>query len=424
MSKFAERYDVVIGVLATTLLLIFPGSLLFVKGGMNGVFLGMLLLAVAVWIKPLSDSKSLVWRRELTVYALAMFGLSLAILVSQLVNGSVDGHPHDATSRYWLAIPIFILLLRVRAQVFVALEVAFPLAAILGWWFAADRGYGVTLPSLDKIHFGDYLLLLGALSLFSLDWRGRDNLWLRLLKWGGFACGLTAALASGTRGALLAIPVFIAIYFYFRVSRLSPKMIFGGLMVGVAILSLAYFTNHTVQQRLGELRHDVAVYDQGNRDTSTGVRWQLYKAAVEVFVEHPLAGVGPQGFAQQMAGMEASGKITALTAELGRGEVHNDILAKAAGMGVLGLVAILALYLVPLRLFWQASLESRRTVRQAGIMGMTFVGGHMVFGLTVEFLALTMNAAFYGFGVAVFMAACYNPPSETSNSKAIPCSVS
>ena len=106
--------------------------------------------------------------------------------------------------------------------------------------------------------------------------------------------------------------------------------------------------------------------------------------------------------------MEEAGKLTYLDAVYGRGEVHNDILSKAAGMGVFGLVAILAIYFVPFRLFWRATKSALAQVRSAGFLGLAFVSGFFVFGLTVEILNLTMATAFYGFTVAVLLAACYN----------------
>ncbi len=102
---------------------------------------------------------------------------------------------------------------------------------------------------------------------------------------------------------------------------------------------------------------------------------------------------------------------------MGRGEVHNDILAKAAGMGILGLIAILAIYLVPLRLFWRATKSGSDRVRRSGILGVVFVSGVFVFGLTVEFLNLTMVTAFYGFTVAALLAACYNVHHDEPSAK-------
>ncbi len=416
-------YSTLLEKAAVFLLLVYPSAFLLVKGGMNGTLLLMLLFALFVRLLPPAGLSSPVWKKEWWGYVAAMFGMSAAILISQLVNHDLLARPHDAASRYWLALPIFWLLLRLRPTVFTSLQYAFPLAAILCWLLAEDRGYGLTLGTLNKILFGDYLLLLGTLSLFSVDWFGKDSLFLRSLKWAGFAFGLLAALQSGTRGALLAIPVFIAIYFYFRGSRLSFKTLALSFTLGAAVIGVAYFSSQTVQQRLHELSNDVVTYEQGNRDTSTGIRWQLNKAAVEIFLRHPIVGVGPEvvggapdGFAKEIQQMFEAGKLTAGAAEVGRCcQAHNEILAKAADLGVIGLVALLALYFVPLRLFWRATKESRHETRRAGILGITLVSGHFVFGLTVGLLGLTMTAAFYAFSVAVLLAACYNT-GETSGS--------
>jgi O-antigen ligase len=137
---------------------------------------------------------------------------------------------------------------------------------------------------------------------------------------------------------------------------------------------------------------------------------------VEIFLRHPIAGVGPEvvggqpdGFAKEIQKMYEEGKLSPGAAEIGRCcQAHNEILAKAADLGILGIAALLALYLVPLRLFWRATKESRHETKRAGILGITLVSGHFVFGLTVGLLGLTMTAAFYAFSVAVLLAACYN----------------
>jgi O-antigen ligase len=127
-----------------------------------------------------------------------------------------------------------------------------------------------------------------------------------------------------------------------------------------------------------------------------------------VFLRHPVFGAGPEGFALETKQMVEAGKLSLEAARLGNAEVHNDILSKTAGMGIFGLFAILAIYLVPFRLFWRATGSSLMQIRRAGILGITFVSGFFVFGLTVEILDLTMATAFYSFTVAVLLAACYN----------------
>ncbi len=409
-------YSILLEKASFLLLLLYPSALLLVKGGMNGTMTVMLVFSVLAYISPPVGFSAPIWKKEWWVYVAAMFGMTAAILISQLANDELLARPHDSASRYWLAVPIFWLLLRMKPVVFTALQYAFPLAAILGWLFARETEIGFTLPWLNKILFGDYLLLAGTLSLFSLDWFGKDSIYLRYFKWAGFAFGLIAALHSGTRGALLAIPVFIAIHLYFRGARLSFKTALWSIVLTVLTIGVAFFSSQTVQQRLQMLSSDIAAYQQGNRDTSSGLRWQLNKAAFEIFLKHPVVGVGPEivggkpdGFAREMQQMLEAGKLTPAGAEMGRCcHPHNEILAKAADLGVIGLVALFSLYFVPLHLFWRAAKDTRRVTRQAGILGITLVSGHFVFGLTVGLLGLTMTAAFYAFSVAVLLAACHN----------------
>jgi hypothetical protein len=47
-------------------------------------------------------------------------------------------------------------------------------------------------------------------------------------------------------------------------------------------------------------------------------------------------------------------------------------------------------------------------IRKAGLLGLVFVSGFIVFGLTSEALNLTMATAFYALTVAVLLAACLN----------------
>lgn len=385
----------------TLLLLIYPSFMLVIKGGMNGVFLFMLLLALAVWVVRPNGMHVVSWRREWTGYATAMVAMSAAIFISQSYHHNYTSHPYDAASRYWLAIPVFLLLQRLSQKTFTVLQIAFPVAAILGLLLAKNLVNGrIGIETLDLIHFGDFELILGMLSLFSIDWFGHDKLPLRTLKLLGFIAGMAASFASGSRGGWLAMPLFIAIFIYFKTAWMSSRTIAFSAIAGILIATMLYSP-----LRIYELGSDIAT---GNRNTSTGIRWQLYKAAADIFSRHPIFGVGPEGFALEMRPMMEAGKVTPDAAALGRGEVHNDILSKAAGMGVFGLIAMLAIYFVPFRLFWQATRSASAQVKRAGLLGITFVSGFFVFGLTVEFLNLTMATAFYSFTVAVLLAACYN----------------
>jgi O-antigen ligase len=393
------------GTIAAFLLLIYPGLMFAVKGGMNGVFLLLLLLSVLPY-RPRSMQP---WDRDATYYLLAMASLPVAIFLSQSYNHHYSGHPYDAASRFLLGVPVFMMLRNMRFKVIAMVQYGFPLATIVGCLMLKqidDGRYGIS--TLDLIHFGDFALVMGVLSVLCLDWTGRDALLLRLFKIAGFAAGIYASVASGSRGGWIAMPVFLMIFICFRMGKVSIRtLLMVPFMLVIAGL-IAYASSHEIHQRVDDLLGDVTSLQHGNPDTSTGIRLQLFKAAASVFVQHPFFGVGPEGFAKEMDVMERAGTITHLAADLGRGEVHNELLSKAAGMGVFGLAAMLAIYLVPAGIFYRSMRSSISQIRQSGMLGLIFVSGFIIFGLTAETLNLTMATAFYSLTVAVLLAACLN----------------
>lgn len=412
IRKTSSRYLLLTEKAAGILLLIYPTLMFSVKGGMNVAFLLMLLLALTVLVARPGGIGAIAWQRDWTIYAAAMAGLSTAILASQIYHQPYAAHPHDAAARYWLAIPVFLLLYRLRPNVISVVQYAFPIGAIAGFLLSKDMSQsigrtGAGITTLDVIHFGDFELVLGIMSLFSINWFVRDKWPARILKIVGFLAGIAASIASGSRGGWLAIPVFMGVFVYFRMGRITPRMVAFYTIAAMLIVTVLYSFNPTVHQRVHDFVNDVSANDQDRQDSSTGARWQLYKAAVDVSIHHPIFGVGPEGFAAEMQKMLEAGKISSHAAGLGRAEVHNDILSKAAGMGIFGLVAILAIYFVPLGLFWRSTKSVAVQIKHAGVIGIVFVSGFFIFGLTVEILDLTMAAAFYSFTVAVLLAACY-----------------
>jgi len=405
----STAYSRIIEWAAALILIAYPSLMFAVKGGMNGSFLLLLILSIVVLLFRPREMQSVIWDREVTFYLLAMSALPLAIFLSQSYHQHYDGHPYDAATRFLLAVPVFLLLRRVRLDVVALVQYGFPVAAIIGCLMLKDLGGGRSgIATLDLIHFGDFELILGMLSLLSINWTGRDAVLIRSLKILGFVAGIYASIASGSRGGWIALPVFALIFMYFKFGRLSLKAISSMLLVLVMAGFLAYASSQAIHHRADETMSDLMTFQHGNLDTSTGIRLQLYKVAAEVVSENPIFGVGPQGFALEMDVMLKEGKITPMAADLGKGEVHNELLSKTAGMGIFGFVALLLIYLVPLRVFYRAARATSAQVRQAGLLGFGFVCGFMVFGLTVEVLNLTMAAAFYSLTVAVMLAACLN----------------
>ena len=104
--------------------------------------------------------------------------------------------------------------------------------------------------------------------------------------------------------------------------------------------------------------------------------------------------------------------LTPTAAVLGRGEVHNEILAKTVNLGIFGLLSILSVFAVPLIIFIRSARSSFAQARTAAYMGICLVTGFFIFGLSVEIFNLKMTAAFYSLTVAVLLAAATHKASS------------
>lgn len=401
-------YDVLVESAAFILLLVYPTLMLLIFGGMNGSLIFMLLLATIVWLKRPTSISKVVWQKDWTLYAWAMTSMVLAIFVSQTFNQSYSIPEYDAPSRYWLSIPVFFLYVRMAPNVLSSIQIALPIAAISGFVMANNNEIRSGIDTLDLIHFGDFELILGVMSLISIHWFGRDGVPLLLLKTGGFITGIAASIASGTRGGWLAIPIFLLLYLYFKKSKLSISTLGIALLaLGLSATALLY-SSSTFNQRIGEMIVDLKEISNIDVYSSGGMRWQIYKAAAEVFLHQPAVGVGSKGLVLELKRMNENGSISALAAEVGGAEVHNELLAAAAKYGIVGLVSIISIYAVPFSMFMRATRKENRQIRKAGELGVMFVIGFVIFGLTANILNLTMATAFYSVTVAVLLAACYN----------------
>ncbi len=389
-------------------LLAYPALMISVQGGMNGAFIVMLLIAIGVLILRPAGLPQIVRDRDTVLYLVAMASMSLAIMLSQTYHQHFSAHPYDPASRLLLSVPVFIWLRHARFNIVAAVQYGIPLGAITGLLVGDTTGGRMRTPFLDPIHFGDFELILAVLSLASLDWVGRDKLPLRALKIAGFLAGAFATLQSGTLGAWVAIPFLLAVAIYYGVLRFSAKQSVIAVVIVLVAAVLAYQYSARVRWLIDTPLKREAAMLQGNLDTDLGVRLQLYKAALLLISQNLWFGVGPEGFKEQMDGLQQSGMISPKAAHAGHGEVHNEILSRAVEMGVPGFAAILLAYFVPFWLFARSVRSSFGAVRRAGLLGIFFVTGFLVFGLSLDVLNLTMAIAFYSFTVAVLLAACYN----------------
>jgi len=328
---------------------------------------------------------------QIRAVTVALLAPLLAMLLANALNGSWSNSELERLLRFALVIPIAWVLLHAPVKwlslvqwsiVFGAYAGSLMLVVIL---WTPDLGRGAVAlygGRYNAVAFANLTLLFGMASWLML--RFRLSSWPKceaFIK--GFA-GIVAIFAvwvSETRSSwgLLAI-LTVVVLISNRQWALRAKMKFIGLAVALLVL-VGVSLWHTEDSRFRELVTDVQRYSEQDKDTSTGIRMQLWTAAWMMFQESPMVGVGVANFRNKLAEFRDKGIVTPVVADE-FGEPHNDFIGAMAGYGVLGLLSIVALYFVPAAVFLSRLSQKDVFLQGWATVGLLFTLGYAQFSLT------------------------------------------
>ncbi len=261
---------------------------------------------------------------------------------------------------------------------------------------------------MNPITFGDLALCLALLALASGC--GRPSPGAAAGAAVGVVAGLAASMLTGSRGGWIAVPVAIALLASER-QLMSRRLALLLATLVCLLLALAWAIPATgVRGRIGVGISDVLLYWNGNRiATSLSVRLELWKAALMLIGEHPLAGLDTQAYKSQMRTWVALGQLhPSVFAPPEPPHMHNDALQMLVTRGVPGFVAWVGTLLAPL-LFFRRHLQRARSGSAhyaAALGGLLVVLAYICFGLT-ETIFWSMRASlFYAQMVFLLMGFC------------------
>jgi O-antigen ligase len=217
---------------------------------------------------------------------------------------------------------------------------------------------------------------------------GNQGWAMRLLMWAGFAAGLAASVWSQTRGgwlAVLIIFVWIVVNATKAWALLKRAAVALGILMVLAIPTLQ--PNGVVQSRINEATSELKTfYDEGRQDTSVGARLAMWSVAIDEIGHKPILGHSNQGWLETRDAAIQDGRLSSFSA--GFTHLHNEYLNVAFKRGLVGLALYLALYIVPMLMFFKLYLHDvRPNVRALAIAGMVIPMMYMDFGLMQTFLS-------------------------------------
>ena len=297
-----------------------------------------------------------------------------------LFVSSGTGEALAGGARYFVAAVVLLGLSRVRLDRMLLLRAASAsgLLAILFNITSLDQvrvDWGVGF--LDSAYIGVMLLCL-AMAQFHLD---HDRPVWRIFGALGVAALVFVVVKTGARGAWPAMLLVLVLQFaLLKASRIRKALI---AVVGMVLVFAAAISMPSINQRIELTLDEIQTYyENGNRASSMGYRLDFWHIAMNSFRDSPIWGVSYQRRSELMDEFTEKYPQSSSIGDDGRSSSHNEVLNAMSKRGLLGAIAILLLYLVPLRYFAGLVKDHREPVRHLAMAGGACVLSMMVCGIT------------------------------------------
>ncbi|MBL0614312.1 O-antigen ligase family protein [Aeromonas veronii] len=295
------------------------------------------------------------------------------VLVQLFSIWSDDGslRDFDRPSRVIMATMILPLLVKnpVRPIVIVlGVAVGAFMAGIVAVYEKLYLGMSRAFEDMMPIQGGDISMTLGLLCLCSYFWFKKNGcIYLAILMLVSFAMGILGSFLSGSRGGWLLLPIILGnIVFSFKDSFLKIDKIVAFIFM-FGLIGVVCTPQTDVLTRINAARSDIVQFVTGeNKNTSLGIRFQLWYSALDSYVQRPLWGWGNNGIRQAQNEQLESGKISQFIYEFDS-HAHNQFLDEMSKRGTIGLVAVLLFFCYPILLYKRLTTSNLITPIMLGV---------------------------------------------------------
>lgn len=340
-------------------------------------------------------------------YLIAALLMYFGVGVFTNVHHHLKGSSYDNLSRFLLAVPVLLMLLRKPikpAIVWQGVALGAIGAAVLAIWEFIVQGEERADGHINAIQFGDIAMLFFCMLIAPLPWaKTRGRLYFVLVLTGALG-GLLASLLSGARGGWLMLPIAGALMYWWS-SRRSLNTNIAFLSVGLLVVAAIYWLPwlEFLRDRIGHAALDLQAYqDSQDATSSLGSRLHLWQLSLDMITQHPIMGWG--NFERYVAATGGQDDVL-----IKYNHMHNDLLDAWVKRGLVGVVALVGVYLVPAVIFYRqlkrhSGAGQSIAARSAALAGMMLVVATFVFGLTQSFLTHSSGVTMYVFLLVILWA--------------------
>ena len=399
----------------------FPITFMTIRHGVHVSLFVLLLIGLIVFFKNKHAHIRFEDKRDLIII-LSFCGLVFAVLMGQLFRSKIHMAAFDGPSRIAFAGLVYLLLKSRQIAYIKILDIAIPVGLVCvltavtlnpgAYWGDRFATYFV-----DPNTLGSQTFILVLIIFLSITPGQGESQWLLLLKLMGGVAGIYVSIYSGSRGAWLAGP-FIFILFLlircgdfcrahgaerFRIALQTSTIV----IASIILFCLAFYFSDAVSSRVISGYHEIRNWFTGeNLNSSAGTRLSIWKFSVQFASESLLFGYGEEKNMMQLLSnspLNIPANETAINTMALTGP-HSDILSKLLSSGLFGLFAYLCLLFVPFYFFYAHRNSLLADKKRAARMGMYYITGVFIAGLSNEQLSLKYLCTFYGLMTATLLA--------------------
>jgi len=266
------------------------------------------------------------------------------------------------------------------------------------FYLGMERAFGDIMP----IQAGNISMTLGLLCLCGYFWyKSKGNVKIAMFMLFACAMGMLGSFLSGTRGGWVLLPLIIlTIVNHFRGNLCRIDKIVAAVF-GLGLLAIVAIPQTGVSERIRVAHSDIAQFiDGGNKNTSLGIRLQLWYSALNAFQQKPLFGWGNNGVRQAHTEQLASGKISNFIYSFNF-HAHNQFLDEMARRGVIGLLTLLMLYLYPLFICYKHHEDDSLLPIMLAVVALTLID----YSLSQAFISHNSGITFFVMCISFIMTA-------------------
>ncbi|MEY8252856.1 MAG: O-antigen ligase family protein [Colwellia sp.] len=201
-----------------------------------------------------------------------------------------------------------------------------------------------------------------------------------------FALAVAAAFLSGTRSAILVLPIVITLLYTMHYN-LKKTLIGLTLLLGLGAVFIGVQTDSSFVKRLISTPVKVSSYFIKNDRTSKlrNPRLEQWKESTCIFTIHPILGTGPRSFKYAHQTYGGKGHCDAVQyLKQGSYQAHSVYFNTLGTLGLAGIVATLLLSLTLIRTGITAFKQNNNTIKLGGSLLITAVACHAINGINLD----------------------------------------